>query len=574
MNKILTLDDLVRVCREEKIKRFSAKVAGAPLRVSIPATFEMDDEESSSTLYANVQVMHTGRNRNGSNLTEKAAKECIKNMAYKPLLANFCEIDGVRDFTSHDFTINDDGEIEYQERQIGCITADKAYMEDDKEVEGRKNIFARVAIPREYTDAAEIIERKNGTKVSAELEIFSMSYDVKEKELLLEEVELIGLTCLGTNPETGEEVQEGMEGSHIQLEDFSADKNSYNFVMSEEIKKFIQDSIKEVLSDKNIRGKEENSMEFEEKTEVTEIEEPVTEEFTEAEATEEESTETATEESTEEEVTVTEAESEDDTEVTPTEEETTEEFEAESEADVETESESEETESEENTESKETEEADTPDMNSLKYSVEFKNEVKNFEVSLNDKMAALSDLVNLTYSESDNDWYFVDVYDESKIVVMHGWYSGKHYRQSYSVKKEVYSLKGDRVEVFATYLTADEQAQLDSMKQSYAETSEKLAQYEAEPEKIAILESEDYTNLEGLEAFEALKVQENHFELSVEEVKSQCDAMLLEYAKGHKVEFAEKTVAPTETMKKRILPETSSQKAGKYGGIFSRKKDA
>ena len=149
---------------------------------------------------------------------------------------------------------------------------------------------------------------------------------------------------------------------------------------------------------------------------------------------------------------------------------------------------------------------------------------------------------------------------------MHGWFSGKHFKQSYNLRKDVYSLKGDRVEVFATYLTADEQAQLDSMKQSYAETSEKLAKYEAEPEKIAILKSEDYANLSGNEAFEALKVQENHFDLSVEEVKSQCDAMLLEYAKGHKVEFS----AQEESEKKAVSRKAFSiiPKKRNYGSLL------
>lgn len=587
MNKLLTLDDLVKVCKEQKLRKFSSRVAGYSLRVQVPATFEIDDEESSSTLYAHVQVMHTGRNRNGSNLTESAAKKCLSTMAYKPLLANFCEIDGVRDFTSHDFTINEDGEVEYQERQIGCITADKAYMEDDEKVEGRKNIFARVAIPREYTDAAEIIERKNGTKVSAELEIFSMSYDAKEKELRLEEVELIGLTCLGTDPETGEAVQEGMEGSHIQLEDFSVKENPSIFTLNEEIKQFIKASIEEAVNDKNLLGKEETRMEFEENANVTETleEQAVTEELTEAENTEEFSEDAVSEESTKEQEAVTEAQSEDDGEVTPTENES---FEDEADtvseenSDVESDEESSEEESEAEAEedSDEVEEADTEEaesdstFNSIKMSVNVRDEIKTFEASLNEKQQALYELVNDTYGESDNEWYGIDVYEESKTVVMYGFFQGRNFRQSYSVRKDVYSLKGDRVQVYARYLTEDEIAQLDAMRQDYAVVSEKLAQYEAEPEKIAILESEDYANLEGTEAFESLKLQENHFELSVDEVKSQCDAMLLEYAKGHKVEFAEKTTEAKATMKKKILPESPTKKAGKYGGIFSRKKDA
>ena len=571
MRKALTLDDLVKFCVEQKVKRFNADEAGFKIRVHIPAKFEMSDEEStSSTLFAPVQVMHTGRNRNGSNLTEKAAKECLKSMAYKPLLANFCEIDGVRDFTSHDYIIHEDGEIEYLEKQIGCITADKPYMEADEKVEGRMNIFAKVAIPREYTDAAEIIERKNGTKVSAELEIKSMSYDSKAKELLLEEVELIGLTCLGTNPETGDEVQEGMEGSHIQLEDFSAENNSLNFTCSEDIKKFIQASIEEALN-KNLGGKEEKShMEFENEVEVTETEETVTEEFTEAEDTEVKTEESVEEESTEgEEATVTEAESTDDVDVVPSESEDT--FEAESE-EV-TEEESAEEDSIEKTEDTEDEVGGTDlEQNCLKMSVNVNGEVRTFEVSLRDKMNALYELINTTYSEADNDYYDIDVYEDSKTVVMHGWFSGKHYRQQYQVKKDVYSLKGDRTEVFAQFLTADEIAQLDSMKSNYSAIETELAQYKAEPEKMAVLESDDYKNLAGNETFEALKVQDAHFEMSVDDLKAQCDAMLLEYAKGHKVEF--ETVEEPEVKKpisfKRVIPGSPMKKAGKYGGIFSR----
>ena len=570
MKKILTLDDLVKVCLEQKLVKFNSREAGYKLRVRVPAKFEIDEEESTSTLFAHVQVMHTGRNRNGSNLTEKAAKECLKTMAYKPLLANFCEIDGVRDFTSHDFTINEDGEIEYQERQIGCLTADKPYMEDDPEVKGRKNIFAKVAIPREYTDAAEIIERKNGTKVSAELEINSMSYDSKEKELLLEDVELIGLTCLGTNPETGDPVEEGMENSHIQLEDFSADKNSLNFTLSEEIKKFIQSSIEEAL-DKNLSGKEdEKPMEFEEKTEVTET---VTEEFDETEVTETEEVFESSEENESEEAedtAVTEVLSED-TEVTPSEEQ----FDAEAEEADKVEESTDES-SEDSTEQTEDEVGGTDlETNCLKMSVNVNGEIKTFEVSLQEKANAIYQLINSTYGETDNDFYDCDIYEESKTVVMHGFFSGKHFRQSYGVKKDVYSLKGDRIPVFAQYLTTDEIAQLDSMKSNYSSIESELAQYKAEPEKIAVLESEDYKNLVGVESFEALKEQAAHFEMSIDELKAQCDAMLLEFAKGHKVEAVE--VKEVEEKKapvtfKKIIP-TSPSKTGKYGGIFSRNRE-
>ena len=177
-------------------------------------------------LIGNVRLMHTNINRNGSKLTEKAAKECLSSIAYKPILANFCTVDGVDDFTSHDMEINDDGSVTYIEKQVGCFTADKPTIDKDPDEKGRKYIYAKAAIPREYTKAAEIIERKGGTKLSAELAINSMSYDTNEHCLILDSVTVMGATLLGTNPETGEAVQEGMEGARLDIADFSESSNS------------------------------------------------------------------------------------------------------------------------------------------------------------------------------------------------------------------------------------------------------------------------------------------------------------------------------------------------------------
>lgn len=582
MKKILTLDDLVNVCKEQKLVRFNSAEAGYKLRVRVPATFAIDeDEEQTSTLFAHVQVMHTGRNRNGSNLTEKAAKNCLKTMAYKPLLANFCEIDGVRDFTSHDFIVNDDDEIEYLERQIGCLTADAPYMEDDSKVEGRKNIFARVAIPREYTDAAEIIERKNGTKVSAELDINSMSYDSKEKELLLEEVELIGLTCLGTNPITKNPVEEGMEGSRIQFEDFSADNNSSKFALNEDIKQFIQSSVEKVI-DKTIlkKGGIDRAMEFDEKALVTDdlTEDTVAKDFADEEPIGETPEDNVPKESDEEGADVAEAKAEDTEDTVPPESEDVGENIGENDTDsTDAADESKDTEDTESEDAVDGDAVAEAELNSLRMSVNVEGEIRTFEISLRDKINALYELVNTTYGESDNDYYDVDVYEDSKTVVFHGWFSGKHFKQNYSVKKEVYSLKGDRTEVYAQFLTTDEISQLDAMRANYSSIELELAKYKAEPEKISVLESEDYKNLAGNEAFEALKTQENHFDLSVDELKSKCDSMLLEYAKGNEIHFEKRSddadsVEKKSVAYKRIIPESPNKRVGKYGGVFSRKK--
>ena len=226
--RFLTIDDLVKFCKKEGMTNFNAKGASQKIIVQVPASFSKIESDE-FTLYCYAKLMHTGRNKNGSNLTDKAARHCMSSLAYKPLLANFTDVNGEWDFTSHDFTVTEDengNEIyDYQEKQVGCFTSDKPYMEYD-EVNQHDYIYARVAIPRQYTKTAEIIERKDGTKISVELEILEMSYDAKEKLLCFDDAVCLGATCLGVSPETGEEIGEGMADAHLSLQSFSAENNS------------------------------------------------------------------------------------------------------------------------------------------------------------------------------------------------------------------------------------------------------------------------------------------------------------------------------------------------------------
>ena len=56
--------------------------------------------------------MHSGENRNHSNVTDEALTKAAKGLAYKPILANFMEYtdeetgETLKDFTSHDMIIN------------------------------------------------------------------------------------------------------------------------------------------------------------------------------------------------------------------------------------------------------------------------------------------------------------------------------------------------------------------------------------------------------------------------------------------------------------------------------------
>jgi hypothetical protein len=320
----------------------------------------------------------------------------------------------------------------------------------------------------------------------------------------------MGLTLLGKDPETGEDVRPGMSNAHVQLEDFSLENNSLTFNST------LVDEIADAVFNRISNNIKERGNEI--------LEDFVKEEFTVVEDSEEEIKEEVT---TEEDNVAEQAE------------EIEEDANSESEnvdADFEDESESEE----------ETEEMVTDDgvlnngqqKNYVEYTVNFNGEVKTFSVSMKEKLMALYELVNATYSEADNTWYDVDAFDDDKIVLMHDFWCDKHYRQSYSVKNSVYSLKGDRTPVYVTYLSDDERKQLDNMKANYSSISEKLAKYESEPEKMNILNSADYLNIADQKDFEELKKQENHFDLTIEEVKEKADAMLLQYAKSGRLNFA------------------------------------
>lgn len=561
--KILTLEDLVKFCEQQNFAKFSSAESGYQLCVTVPAKFEKDDSDDSQMLFADVILCHTGENRNHSSLTEKAAKRCLSSIAYKPVLANFAEFDGEWDFTSHDIEIDEDGNYNYIERQVGCFTADKATLDDEEDDKGRKYIHAKVAIPREYTKAAEIIERKNGTKVSAELAVNEMSYNAEEHLLYLDDVEVMGVTLLGRNPETGEEVGEGMEGARLDIADFSMQNNS---VIANQQDKLIEslDKLTTMLANFNINPAESGELKeggnlvnkFEELLEqygktVEDIDfeyDNLTDEELEAKFAE------VFGESA--------GEGEDEPEPTSDDDDTAEEDFADEEQNDEEDEKAEDGDDEEF-------EEEVAEDNQREFSITCGDSVRNFAVSMSEVLAAMSELVNNTYSETDNDYYSVDVYESEKSVVMVGWWSGKAYKQSYKVRNDVYTLTGDRVAVKPVYLTADEEAKLDDMRSNYSLISEKLAKYESEPQKVAILESDDYANVADVEAFVELKKQENHFDLSVDEVTEKANQILLDYAKHNNIKFSDDSEKKSVGQKK--LPVGNKRKSSRYGNLFSKR---
>lgn len=543
--KILTIEDLVQFCQTQNFNKFSSRDTGYQLSVQVPASFEVAKENNDDTLlFCKVKCFHIGINRNQSSVTKAAAEKAMKTMAYKPILADFCTIiddDGneVRDFTSHTMEIDDDGNVNYIERQIGAFTADKPYIEHDDEV-NKDFVFAIAAIPREYTDAASIIERKNGTKVSVELLINEMEYSAKDRVLELTDITVQGLTCLGTDPNTGKQVEEGMKNSRLDIIDFSQDNNSVvNHINDNEANNKLIDALNRLNN--NLEKFNIKSFNAERKEEIGSMNEEikVEEEVTEVEAVEEteetvvETTEEVVEEVSEE---VTETEEFTEEEVAKTEtDETVEEDAPEVGEDLgitETEAcgkkkkrceeETEDVENTEETEKVDVTETETCGKKKKRCSISIDETKREFELSLDDIQYALYNLVNDIYAEADNTYYGVTVYDS--YVVMHDWWNGRNYRQSYSRDNDNFSLVGDRVEVYANWLTKEEEAALDEMKANYSSISEELSKYqkaEIDAQKSEIISDEAYA--EFVETDEFKEIAKNIDTYSVDELKTACE---------------------------------------------------
>ena len=560
-NKILTIEDLIKFCRTNKMYTFSSKESGKPIVVQSIQDFSSADIEESDDgkLYCKVRVCHTLLNRNKSFISEESMKQAMPTLKYSPLLAKIHQLDdGTWDFHAHDchMETDEDGNeyVVYDEQQIGTFTADEPYLEYDEKLD-KTYVVARVAIPEEYTRAADIIRSKKGTKVSCELIIYECSYNAKEKYLQLDNFRFNGCACLGSEKD-GTPIGEGMLGSKLTLEDFSEDNNSlvkFSNQLNEMQAKLNELEARFIIN--NTNGKEETRVEMNENfDEVTETEKV-----------------TETEETTEEEVTVTENESEE------TVDETSEDETVDEENSEETTDESdEETEDEESTVKEDNAcggggsgtTKKKKKNNSIECSYEVDGETKKFAVSLQEKIYAIQDLVNATYAESDNTYYGVSVYED--YVVMCDYWSGRYYKQSYTSENDNYSLTGDRVEVYAEFVTSDEQKELESMRSNYAslkEFKETAEKNELHAKREEILSSEKYEAVSETEAFkELVKNMDNY---SLEELEKEAKII---FADNFNMEtFAAHTEKAQKNSTVKVFANVNkSKKDNRYGNLFSK----
>lgn len=543
MHKILTLDNLYQFFVEQnKSVNFSSKEKGNPIVVSTPASFEVSDNDMPGMLKLKFKVCHTETNRNGSHISEQNMKTAMPTLKYRPVLAYIHQLsDGTYDFYAHNMEIEEDenGEekINYIEKQVGCFTADEPYLKYDEEKD-KTYVNAYAVIPEEYTEAANIIRRKNGTKVSCELVIDELSYNAKEKYLDLTSFYFGGCTLLGCD-ENGNEIGEGMLGARADITDFCHEKPVFNYQEKlVEILGRIDNTLSNFNKNNTKEGVRKEMNHFEELLEkygftAEELDfdyanmsneelDVAFEEFKNKKYADDAGSDTG--DGSETDPGASDGEGAGSTNTEPTDPQPAE---------------------PEQTEDKDLEDGDSSsDDDETKK--KFDNFVKTFkiEISHEDIKYALYNLIG-EYEEKDNEWYGIySVYDD--YFVMQGWCSGKFYKQGYSIDGENVSLEGERIELFQMLLTESEKTAVDKLRDNYTELEAKYNElktfkdnYDAAEimaKKDEIFANEAYDGIRESDEFKTLVNDAGKY--SVNEIQDKCD--LLFAANEKKVKFATK----------------------------------
>lgn len=515
---------------------------GSFVAIGLEGTLSFNQDTSKDGLVkAHLKAAHVGKNKNHSQITYSSMKKNLKSIKNRPILAYIhqLEIDGEQKnvFGWHAMHEDDGGEIVYDEIPVGHVPTDakpELVYDADKD---KEYIETDAYLYEGYTKAPDILMDADGQcPVSVEIDVYDFSYDAKEKILNIDNFVFKGITILGYY-EDGSAVEPAMEGANISLLNFDVDKKATFEIDQNSTKggKNEMDLFEQLLQQYNVTV-EDVTFDYENLTD-EELKAKFEEMF--GSKPEEETPDSNFDD-----------------------------------GDSEGSEDPDENNEEDSEQSNDTIVQDEAPLSSIKKNnsvnentIVYSINDKEFSVSLNDKIYALSVLVNDAYSENDNAYYNVVVYD--KELVMVDCWNGTAYRQSYNERAGVFSLKGDRVPVHAIYVTDTEEQQLDDIRSKYSTMSEELAKYqkaEEDSRKEAIINSEDWEVIS--DSAEFAQIKEHISEYSADEIQNKCDALLLSFAKIN----SKKTHVAKDTNQHKFslfrIPEGKSAEYKRYGNIF------
>lgn len=556
--KILTEDDLLKFCQEQKFAKFSSKDTGYQLALKVPTTFEIDDtvdENHRGMMRLKFRIFHTGLNRNKSYVSKDAAEKAMNTIADRPVLAAIHQLDdGSWDFEGHEMEIVKDEkgkeELRYIESQVGSFSSEPAFWEHDDNLD-KDYVCAYAYISEEYTKACEIIRAKQGSKNSCELFIDELSYNAKEKYLELNDFYVNASTLLGSHDD-GTEIQEGMEGSRADIADFSVNNNSVKFDKDEKMIELLE-NLNKTLSNFN---KEQTPVQTQSKeggtnNKMTKFEELLAKYGKTAEDVTFDYVEMS-----DEELEAKFAEMFDGNNLEGDDSDNGESGEPSNDGEGDGEG------------------ASDPDGDEGKNIS--KNELFNklFEISFDEIRYALNNLCSVY--RNDSEWCYVSQVYENYFI-MEDWDSDKYYKQSYEKDGDNISLSGERIEMFAMLLTESEKLSIEDMRSNYAalkEFKETAEKNELHAQKEAIINADNYSvltekdsdgNYVNADFAELVKTMDNY---SVEDFETKVKVMHSDYMSAHANFSSVDTNKNTNSVKILTNMNKKSKPKKNYGNLF------
>lgn len=470
--------------------------------------------DNESFLKLRLRVCHDGISPNKTHFTKEVmedAKETIKN---KPILAHVkYDDDGKPTLGSHDYHVEEDrlneGEykIIYDEQPIGVIPEDCNFTIE--EYDGKNYVFVDAYIWRNYSNYAEqLLEDSINTKLSMEISIpdDKISFNAKEKYWDISEFKFRGVTMLNDNLGTG------MEKALGTTENFSQEENQD--IKSKMI--ILMDALNECLLNYNTENLKEGGKrltKFEELLQKYNI--------------------------TKEDIT----------------------FEIDGLTDDELEAKF--------TEVYEVVEPVNPVVDGAftepitEPEVAVNTYTKSFELSHDDIRCGLYMLLQ-PFEEMDDAWYYIsEVYDT--YFIYRGWNNGasKIYKQEYKKDGDLITYGVDRTELFEELLTANERAELETMRSNYSSLQSFKSEFE-KLQKETILNSEKYAVLVENESF--IQLRENAEKYSLEEIEKECKVIFAD----HVLSVGEFSLDNETKTNKLSIDINSNTEKKPYNGYFDK----
>lgn len=544
--KFYTIDDLYNFCKDNRFEFFSSEQHGAPLIVQSFGVFEANDKTADGLMAVKLKSCHTGKNRNNSGITDDNMNKYKHTFKGRPILGAIYKTDtGEYEFRAHDMKIVEDGDstdIEFIEQPIGVISqTEEPYLEFDKE-EDKNYLMVSGTIFSDYSKAAEILERRRTCKCSVEIAVEELSYNCDEDYLSIDKFRFSGVTILGYEQDGVTEIQEGMKGSKITIDDFSEKTNSMfsvdcqnklietleklnitlegfsNQTNSEKGGEKVMGIFEELLA-KYGKTVDEVTFEYENLSD-EELEVAFKEAFGEIEDVQDpEVVETADGEPAPEDPVVVDDEPEGEPEVEEPAVEPEEKF------------------------------------------------VLKYELSHDDIRTALYNLLAATSEEGYYYTWIVEVYDDKFIYC--DYEENKFYRQGYSKDGDSVTLGDNKVEVFSEWLSGDEKDALDKLKADYSTLKEFKDNFDAaelKAQKDAVLTREEYSVLAEDESFKSLVADAEKY--SVEELEVKADVIFAKFVKANGEYSAKNDTNKPKTLGFNFNAKPSKKKQA-YGGLFS-----